>query len=314
MMKTKISVLTATYNRANYLKKLYDSLVDNVSDDYEIEWLIMDDGSTDDTEAVCSEFASIPEGRLSIKYFKQSNQGKMDAINNLAQYVTGELWIECDSDDYFVSNCFGDIVAVYKTTSVIDGKQNLNGAARNGEYYALAFLKQDQNGNNMGNNFPKKDDTMFNLYFNELENGEKALVFFTSVRKDYKYELENGEKFVTEARMHHKMDLHHKIFCVNQTIMVCEYQDEGYSKNIEKQFIKNPYGYYEYFHEILADMDTSKIAFSKRLYVIKHYILFTYLTKKKLNLKISGICNKLLLLILYIPGMIKSRKMISTQG
>ena len=301
----KISVLTATYNRAKYLNKLYKSIVNNISSRYEVEWLIMDDGSTDDTENICNKLiyadksvnANISgNSRLQIKYFKQDNQGKMAAINNLTEHVTGDLWIECDSDDYFVENCFYKIMEQYKK---IENQDNI---------YALAFLKQDQNGKNMGNNFKNDISTMYDLYFKEAEDGEKALVFLTKIRKNYKYELENNERFVTEARMYHKMDLEHKIKCVNETIMICEYQDGGYSKNISKQFINYPFGYYKYFYEILAYMDTKNIESAKRLYVIKHYILFTYLTRKRLSLKVKGIENKVLILLLYIPGVIKSRK------
>ena len=46
----KFSILTATYNRAKCLPKLYESLIKNKSNNYEIEWLIMDDGSKDETE------------------------------------------------------------------------------------------------------------------------------------------------------------------------------------------------------------------------------------------------------------------------
>ena len=300
----KISILTATYNRAKYLNVLYKSIVNNISSKYEVEWLIMDDGSVDDTEDVCNKLVGTDksvtslfgESRLQIKYFKQENQGKMAAINNLSEYVTGDLWIECDSDDFFVENCFSKIVDEYEKIS-----------DRN-DIYALAFLKQDLDGNNMGNNFKNEISTMYDLYFKEQEDGEKALVFVTNIRKNYRYELEHNERFVTEARMYHKMDKDYKIKCINETIMVCEYQAEGYSKNINKQFISNPFGYYKYFYEILADMDTKNIDPSKRMYVIKHYILFTYLAKKRLCLKVRGLKNKLLILLLYIPGTIKSIK------
>ena len=292
----KISILTATYNRAKYLNKLYSSIIDNIRSGYEIEWLIMDDGSSDNTEEVCKGFKNTDS--FSIRYFKQENQGKMAAINNLSKYVTGELWIECDSDDYFADNCFRRIEKEYNK---IKGRDDI---------YAICFLKKDQNGDNMGNNFKKSETTMFDLYFKEEENGEKALVFISDIRGRFRYELENNERFVTEARMYHKMDLNYKMRCSNETIMICEYQEEGYSKNINKQFINNPFGYYKYFYEILADMDTSEILFSKRLYVIKHYILFTYLTNNKLNLRVQGIRNKLLIIALYIPGIIKSNKFI----
>lgn len=289
----KFSILTATYNRAKCLPKLYESLIKNKSNDYEIEWLIMDDGSKDETENLIKDY--IAKNEIKIKFFKQQNQGKMTAINNLAQYVTGEIWIECDSDDYFTDGAFDKIKDLYEKNK------------ERKDIYAFAFLKIDQNGNNMGNTFKKEETTMFDLYFKEGENGEKALVFFADVRKKYKHELEHNEKFVTEARMYHKMDVKYKMICINKPIMICEYQKDGYSKNIIKQFKNNPYGYYKYFQEIL-EKDMKGVKFSKRLYVIKHYILFGKLinAKKSLN-KIMSTKNKILYCLLYVPGRIKTK-------
>ena len=108
----KFSILTATYNRAKCLPKLYESLIKNKSNNYEIEWLIMDDGSKDETENLIKDY--IAKNEIEIKFFKQQNQGKMTAINNLAQYVTGEIWIECDSDDYFTDGAFDKIKDLYE--------------------------------------------------------------------------------------------------------------------------------------------------------------------------------------------------------
>ena len=256
----KISVLTATYNRANLLSKLYESIVNNLNENIEVEWLIMDDGSTDETKNLINKYAG--ENKLQIKYFSQENQGKMQAINNLIEYANGDLIIECDSDDYFTNNAFEIIRDEYEKN-----KTQIQ------ECYGLCFLKFDQTGKNMGYNFKKDKSKMFDLYFKEGENGEKALVFNSEIRKQYKYELENGERFVTEARMFHKMDEKYNIICINQPIMICEYQNEGYTRNIDKQFINNPYGYFEYFKEILQK-DMKDVIFKKRLYAIKHYILF----------------------------------------
>ena len=171
----------------------------------------------------------------------------------------------------------------------------------------MCFLKNDQNGNNMGNNFKNNETTMFDLYFKEGETGEKAIVFFANVRKKYRHELEHGEKFITEARMYHKIDEKYKMICINKPIMICEYQKEGYTKNITKEFIQNKYGYFEYFKEIMQK-DMRNVLFSKRLYAIKHYILFEYLTKPKKKIgNIKSLENKLLYLLLYIPGIIKSK-------
>lgn len=290
----KISVLTPTYNRSKFLKKLYSSLL---SKNVEIEWLIMNDGSNDDTKSVVEEFAK--EGKIEIKYFEQENQGKMVAINNLLPNATGELIIDCDSDDYFTQDAFEIISEEYKKYENQDG------------IYGLCFLKYDQNGNNMGNNFQKQKTTMFDLYFKEGETGEKSIAFFAKIRKQYKHELEENERFVTEARMYHKMDERYKMICINKPIMICEYQEEGYTKNIKKEFTENPKGYYNYFLEILQ-RDMKGIKFLKRLYVIKHFILFTTLINMKNNMKkIKGLENKALYFLLYLPRKNKNKKGIS---
>lgn len=293
----KFSILTATYNRAKCLPKLYESLIKNKSSNYEIEWLIMDDGSKDETENLIKDY--IAKNEIEIKFFKQQNQGKMTAINNLAQYVAGEIWIECDSDDYFTDGAFDKIKNLYEKNK------------ERKDIYAFAFLKIDQNGNNMGNTFKKEETTMFDLYFKEGGTGEKALAFITEVRKKYRYELEHNERFVTEARMYHKMDKDYKMICNNEYMMVCEYQEEGYTKNIDKEFVNNPFGYYMYFYEILSDMDMKGVSFGKRLYVIKHFILFSEITKTTIKIKkIRNLLNKFLVSVLYIPGKIKSKKYI----
>ena len=288
----KISVLTPTYNRANLLERLYKSLVKNLKYDIEIEWLIMNDGSTDETKNVIKKF--IAENKIEIKYFEQENQGKMVSINKLVEKATGDLIIDCDSDDYFTEDAFKIINEEYKKNK---SENNI---------YGLCFLKYDQDGKNMGNNFKNKKTTMFDLYFKEGENGEKAIVFFSSIRKQYKHELEHNERFVTEARMYHKIDEKYKMICINKPIMICEYQKEGYTQNIVKQFKEKPYGYYDYFKEILKK-DMKDIKFNKRLYVIKHYILFSYLTKRYQSSTIESSINKFLYYLLLIPGVIKSR-------
>lgn len=286
----KISILTPTYNRAKLLKNLYNSILKNIRFGLDIEWLIMDDGSTDETKEVVQKF----QKDFEIKYFYQENQGKMVAINKLVEQATGDYIIDCDSDDYFTDNAF----EIMK--DAIEKNQNEK------DIYGLCFLKFDQNGNNMGDNFKNKKTTMFDLYFKEGETGEKAILFKSEIRKKYKHELEHGEKFVTEARMYHKMDEKYKLICISEPIMICEYQDKGYTKNIMKQFKENPFGYYEYFEEILQK-DMSGVTFKKRVYAIKHFILFSTLTKKKNILKnIKGVLNKILIMLLYLPGKIKT--------
>lgn len=268
----KISVLTATYNRGKFLERIYNSLIRNMTsetEDVEVEWLIMDDGSTDNTKEVVEKF--VKRKKIDVRYFYQENQGKMSAINSLAPNVTGELWIECDSDDYFTDDAFKIIQEAYKEHDNYDEA-----------LYAMCFLKYDSKGNNMGNDFKNDMTTMFDLYFKEGETGEKALVFYTEIRKRFMHQLEHGEKFVTEARMYHQMDIGYQMFCVNKPIMICEYQEDGYTRNIMEQYEKYPFGYYNYFKEIL-DRDMTGVIIRKRLYAIKHFILSAYYMYKKIR-------------------------------
>ena len=294
----RLSILTATFNRGSLLKRLYESILDNLINGVEVEWLIMDDGSNDETESIISKIRD--ENKIYIRYLKQVNQGKMAAINHLMDYTRGDLIIECDSDDYFSKDAF-----LYLKTAYEESKFEK-------DLYGLCFLKYDQNGNNIGQEFKNQKTTMFDLYFKELEDGEKAIAFFREKREKYKYELEGKEKFVTEARMYHQMDLKYRIKCYNEPIMICEYQKDGYSKNINKLFKENPKGYLKYFEEILTLQDMVGVPFKKRLYVIKHYILFCVLNKKRPNLSgMKGFIDKALTVVLYVPGFIMTKKRFS---
>ena len=222
----------------------------------------------------------------------------MQAINNLMEYVSdSDLLIECDSDDYFCDNAVEIISQMY---SLIEEKN----------IYALCFLKSDESFNILGNKFKTNnyESNMFNLYFKEGITGDKALVFITNIRKQFKYQLQDNEKFITEATLYNEMDKQFNILCFNESIMICEYLTNGYSQNIKKLFLQNPLGYYIYFKQLI-NFNMKNVSFSKRLYIIKHYILFNHLAKqKKPLLHINGPLNKLLFIVLYIPGIIKSKK------
>ncbi len=291
----KISILTGTYNRGNLLGNLYRSLIKNSDYGVEIEWLIMNDGSTDNTKEVVREF--IEEGKIDIKYNQQENQGKMVAINKLVEQATGELIVDCDSDDYFTNDALKIIKEEFQKTNQEERKE---------EIYAKCFLKQKENGDIDGTTFNNKITTMFDLYFREGATGEKLLVYYSNIRKQFKHEIENNEKFITEARMYHKIDEKYKIQCINKVLQIGEYKADGYTNNNKKIFLNNPYGYFQYFKEILSK-NMKGVIFKKRLYAIKHYILFSVLTNKKIQIKdVKGMLNKILILCLYIPGKIKS--------
>lgn len=294
----KISILTPTYNRAYVLTNLYKSLIINKKSYANFEWLIMDDGSTDNTKQLVASW--IEEGKITIKYFYQSNQGKMVALNNLLTHISGNITIECDSDDYFTNDCF---------INIIDKWQYIE---KDNDVYGLIMLKINKDGKPIGDKFPIEGiiTRVFDLYFKNNITGDKCYAFKSNIRKKYYHQLENNERFVTEGRMYHKMDLAYKgLMTFNVNCVICEYLEDGYSKNIIQVFKKYPYGYYKYYLEMF-DLDMNGVSFTKRLHIIKHYILFGCLTKQKklslINLS-KGQLNKILVLVLVIPGYILTK-------
>ena len=93
-----VTVLTPTYNRGHLLGKLYDSLCRQT--DKSFQWLIIDDGSVDNTEDVVKNFCAM--NVLSIEYHKKNNGGKHTALNYSHSYIKGGYVVIVDSDDYLL--------------------------------------------------------------------------------------------------------------------------------------------------------------------------------------------------------------------
>ncbi len=89
------TVFTPTYNRAHTLYRVYDSLVSQTFRDF--EWLVVDDGSTDGTKTLVSDWCE--EADFPIRYLYQPNQGKHVAYNHAVPNARGTLFLTLDSDD-----------------------------------------------------------------------------------------------------------------------------------------------------------------------------------------------------------------------
>ena len=106
-----ITVFTPTFNRATLLPRLYESLVNQTFLDF--EWLIVDDGSTDDT---FNFIESIKENdKIDIQYYYQNNAGKHAAINWGVELAKGDLFFIVDSDEVMIESGLQTIVAVSYT-------------------------------------------------------------------------------------------------------------------------------------------------------------------------------------------------------
>ena len=116
-----ITVFTPTYNRMDLIEKLYQSLLQQTKKNF--EWLVVDDGSTDDTEKYFGKISSKPQP-FPIRYIKQENGGKHRAINKGVKSASGDLFFIVDSDDYLTENA---IDKINQWISTLDGSHKWAG-------------------------------------------------------------------------------------------------------------------------------------------------------------------------------------------
>lgn len=291
----KISLITATYNREDMLPTLYKSICDNYKDYKDIEWVIVDDGSKDNTKKLVESW--IKKSKFKIVYIYQDNAGKMKAINKGMKKVTGDIVIEIDSDDYFTDGAFKQVIEDYKKLD-------------NNKVYGIVYKRRlGKLDTTVDKDMDGSIIRLFDIHNKYGYDFDMAITFKTDIRKKYEYIVEDGEKFVTEARTYYAMDNDYSgLLFIDKEIVVGEYMEDGYSKNISNMFKKYPKGYYEYFNECLSYVG-DEVLFKKKLYFIKHYILFSYLTGKSMKECVNNAKGcKGLVRLLVIPGYMKSKR------
>ncbi|GAA0720707.1 hypothetical protein GCM10009430_21170 [Aquimarina litoralis] len=228
-MKT-ITVFTPTYNRAYCLHKCYESLIKQSNQDF--VWLIIDDGSTDDTESLVASW--IKEGKIDIQYHYQENQG-MHGGHNAAYRLTETLLNVCiDSDDCMGEEAIEKILVAWEK---IKDKP---------EYAGLVGLDADPDGKIIGTKIPEhiKETTLYDLYNVHKVLGDKKLVYRTEVVKKYpSYPIFEGERFVPLGYLYQLIDQDYKLLPINDVLCEVEYMQDGSSMNILKQYRRHPKGF-----------------------------------------------------------------------
>ncbi len=101
MIKLKFSIILPIYNVEKYLPKCVESILSQTFTDYEI--ILVDDGSTDNSPAICDKFA---KEHSNIKVIHKENGGQSEARNLGADTANGEYIIFIDSDDFIIKNDF----------------------------------------------------------------------------------------------------------------------------------------------------------------------------------------------------------------
>ena len=285
-MKT-LTVFTPAYNRAHTLERTYKSLCRQTCKDF--VWLIVDDGSTDNTKAIVSTW--IQENAVDIKYVYQENQGMHGAHNAAYRNITTELNTCIDSDDWMPDDAVAKIIDFW----------HKNGSD---EYAGLVGLDMTEDGQIIGTGFtaPRVNMTQ---YYDEGGRGDKKLVYCTEVIKKYpEYPLFAGEKYVSLASKYFMIDQDYDVLTLNEPLVIVEYQQDGSSLNMWRQYWRNPRGFL-YDRKLVL---SSKPKLLKRFKYCVHYIS-SKLIAKEYNIISDSPCKISTLLMLPLGcafyGMIK---------
>ena len=230
-MKTpRFTVFTPAYNRAGLIGRLYESLCRQSFRDF--EWLVVDDGSTDGTEALFSELCCRKQD-FSIRYIRQENGGKHRAVNRGVREAAGELFFIVDSDDYLTEKALEAADRMEKTLTDRTGFAGVCG--RKG------FDETTPIGSGISGTF--LDATAREREANGIL-GDQAEIFYTEILREYPFPEFPGEKFLTEAVVWDRIGQDgYRLRYFNEILAVCNYLDSGLTANMAGLYIRNPRGY-----------------------------------------------------------------------
>ena len=274
-----LTVFTPVYNRAYILGKLYESLL--VQTCKEFEWIIVDDGSTDDVARLVEKW--INEEKIDIRFFRQENGGKHRAINRGVAESSGELFFIVDSDDHLTPDAVEWILRDYQEIRL---DRNIAG---------IGFMRCDSKGIKIGSQLPfdRKICDAFCLTYQYRATGDMAEVYKTEILKKYPFP-ETKDRFCPEALVWFRIADKYQILWINRCIYVCEYLTDGLTNKITKIHHLSPGNsmmfYSEHYHR-------KRIPISVRLKALINFWRFSFSSKIPFKDKVgmTGICGSMML-------------------
>ena len=221
-----ITVFTPTYNRAELLPRLFDSLCAQTCKDF--EWLIVDDGSTDNTPSVVEAFKNTKFADFPIRFIKKENGGKHTAINIGVQKAKGELFFIADSDDNLPPDSVDTVIKHY---SPIQNDKNFAGIC--------GYMKHS-NGNIIGHPLLDTDATSIEMRGKYNIQGDMMEVFKTTILKEFPFPEIPNERFCPEALVWNRIAQKYKLRVFAKAIYCRDYLEGGLTDNIVRIRMKSP--------------------------------------------------------------------------
>ncbi len=250
----RLTVFTPAYNRAHTLGRTYESLCRQ--DCKSFIWLIVDDGSTDGTAELVRSWQERDNG-FEIRYVWKENGGMHTAHNTAYALIDTELNTCIDSDDAMADGAVRKILAKWEEV-------------RDRGYAGIIGLDADFSGNILGKGFTGdlKETTVIG-YYAAGGSGDKKLVYRTDVINRYPaYPEFPGEKYVALACKYRLIDQDYKLAVLDEVLCYVEYQPDGSSNTMWRQYAQNPKGF-AFWRKVCMQYPTSR----KRLFIdCVHYV------------------------------------------
>lgn len=260
-----ITVFTPTYNRACTIARTFESLQSQTDKDF--EWVVVDDGSSDNTQELLFELKRKANFFVNILY--QSNAGKHVAINLGVQVARGEFFFILDSDDWLKPNAIATIKQLFKELPL------------NGKYAGISGIRITPKGDLIGTTFPSRyvDCTAFDRKKHNI-NGDKSEVYYTQLLREFPFPSFDGENFLTESVVWYRIaHAGYKIRWTNEPFYVCDYQSGGLSATTGK-CSKNFRGYQLTTKELL---EYRELPYQDRFMQLFAYAAIAYKEKKDMK-------------------------------
>lgn len=242
MSAPAITVFTPVYNRGYCVRNVYESLLRQTFTDF--EWLVINDGSTDDTASVIR--GCMDENRIRIRYVEKPNGGKHLAINTAIEMSAAPLLMIVDSDDSLTDDAL-EWIGYYEST--------IHGQSR---FCGVSGLRFYHNGAVIGSPWPDSskpylDMVNTNRYKKRMLLGDKAEAYYTEVLRQFApMPAFPGETFLGEGWLWNRIArAGYAIRWFNRPIYRCEYLNDGLTRHITENYLKNFMGYTAYVKEFI---------------------------------------------------------------
>ncbi len=274
-----LTVFTPTFNRAYCLNKCYESLLRQTNSDF--EWLVVDDGSTDNTRELVQSW--IDEGKITVKYIYKENGGMHSGYNTAYDNIFTELAVNIDSDDYMPDDAVEKIITFWKKYG--------------GEQYAgIMALDCTEDGQIIGTKLPEQKSLKVYDFYNRMGGkGDKKYVYRTDVIRPHRSPEYKGERLFPTCYKYFLVDLEYEMLVMNEPLCVVEYMPDGYTKNIIKYYKPNLKSYI-FYRKFIMTYPNATLSHKYRFAV--HYVAECMLAKEKHWIKNSP---KKLLTVAAVP-------------